>query len=83
MGRYKKVSLEEMLNMLVESIIKKEETPDFYYRRIRNNGIGEEFILITEIDLLDDRFIFDDGDFSCYDWELDNSNIYLFVGKEW
>ena len=31
MNRYKKVSLEEMLNMLVESIIQKKEAPTFYY----------------------------------------------------
>ena len=83
MDRYKKVSLEEMLNMLVESIIQKKEAPTFYYSVVKNNGTFQEFIPITEVDLLRDRFTCYDGNFSCYDWELENSNIYLFVGKKW
>ena len=31
------------------------------------------------IDLLRDRLVCYDGNFSCYDWELENSNIYLFT----
>lgn len=40
MNRYKKVSLEEMLNMLLESIIQKKEAPTFYYGRENVNGAG-------------------------------------------
>ena len=79
MNRYKKVSLEEMLNILVKSIINKKEAPTFYYGRENVNGAGFEFTPITEVDLLDNRFKLFDGDFSCYDWELENSNIYLFI----
>ena len=50
---------------------------------VKNNGTFQEFIPITEVDLLRDRFTCYDGNFSCYDWELENSNIYLFVGKKW
>ena len=82
MDRYKKVSLEEMLNTLVKSIIQKKEAPTFYYSVAKNNGTFQEFIPITEIDLLRDRLVCYDGNFSCYDWELENSNIYLFVGKQ-
>lgn len=76
MVRYKNITLEEMLNMLIQHIINKKEIPTFYYRR-EYDEFKEDFIGIKEIDLLDSRFRTIDDDFSEYDWELQESNIYI------
>ena len=78
--RYRNITLEEMLNMLIQHIINKKEIPTFYYRR-EYDEFKEDFIEINEIDLLDSRFRTIDDDFSEYDWELEKSNIY--IREEW
>ena len=51
--------------------MKKKEQPIFYYKR------ENEYVIIQEVDLMDSRFRTTDGDFSEYEWELENSNIYV------
>lgn len=72
--KYKNISLEEMLNTEVNGILTKYEngSTDYYYR----NGEGE-FRGITELDLLRGRFCTEDGDFSEFEWELEESHIYI------
>jgi len=71
---YKNISLEEMLKAEVESILTKYKngSTDYYYK----NGEGE-LHEITEIDLLRGRFCTEDGDFSEFEWELEESHIYI------
>ena len=67
----KHITLKEMLDALVDCIINQKEQPTFYYKR------ENEYIIIQEVDLMDSRFRTTDGDFSEYEWELENSNIYV------
>lgn len=62
-----------MLETEVEGILTKYKngSTDYYYK----NGEGE-FHEITELDLLRGRFSTDDGDFSEFEWELEDSHIY-------
>ena len=74
---YKNISLKEMIDILVECILNKENTrPTFYYKRELYES-KYEFVEIQEIDLLDTRFRTVDDDFSEFNWELDRSNIYI------
>lgn len=74
----KHITLKEMFDILVNCILKqKEEYPTFYYKRQNYNTGNDEFIEITEVDLLYGRFNTFDGDFSEFEWELKNSNIYV------
>lgn len=74
---YKKVSLEEMLSREVNDILDsyKNGGTVWYWR----NGEGD-FLEIIEIDLLRGRFVTEDGDFSEFEWELKESNIYVKQG---
>lgn len=74
---YKNISLEEMLKTEVDSILTNYEngSTDYYYK----NGEGE-FHEITELDLLRGRFYTEDGDFSEFEWELEESHIYI---RQW
>lgn len=67
----KQITLKEMLEILIECIINQKEQPTFYYKR------ENEYVIIQEVDLMDSRFRTIDGDFSEYEWELENSNIYV------
>ena len=71
---YTNITLKEMLEDLVKWVLGEEYKygGEFYYR----NGEGEYFE-ITEVDLLNGRFYTEDNDFSEYDWELKESNIYV------
>lgn len=71
---YKKITLKEMLEDLVKWVLGEEckYGGEFYYR----NGEGDYFE-ITEVDLMRSRFKTEDNDFSEYDWELKESNIYV------
>lgn len=74
----KNISLKEMFDILIDCIMnKKEQYPTFYYKRENFNTGNPEFIEITEVDLLYGRFNTIDGDFSEFEWELENSNIYM------
>lgn len=70
---YRNITLKEMLEDLVKWQLDEGCQYDaFYYL----NGDGN-FKEITEVDMCDSRFKTEDGDFSEYDWELENSNIYV------
>lgn len=74
----KHITLKEMFDILIDCILKqKKEYPTFYYKRQNINTGNGEFIEITEVDLLYGRFNTIDGDFSEFEWELKNSNIYM------
>ena len=74
----KHITLKEMFDILIDCILKqKEEYPTFYYKRQNCNTGNDEFIEIIEVDLLYGRFKTIDDDFSEYEWELENSNIYM------
>lgn len=70
---YKNITLKEMLEDLVKWQLNEEyKYGTFYYQ----DGDGN-FEEITQIDLLDSRFRTENGDFSEYEWELKESNIYV------
>lgn len=71
---FRKISLEEMLKTEVNGILTnyKDGSTDYYYKNGEN-----EFHLITELDLLRGRFYTEDGDFSEFEWELEESHIYI------
>ena len=74
----KNISLKEMFNILIDCILnQKEDYPTFYYKRENFHTGNPEFIEITEVDLLYGRFNTIDGDFSEFERELENSNIYM------
>ena len=71
---FKNITLKEMLEDLVKWILGEDNEYGgmFYYQ----NGDGK-FLEITEVDLLRWRFVTEDDDFSEYDWELEESHIYV------
>ena len=69
---FKNVSLEYMLDSLVKSIIENKDYEEFYWQH-EDTGFHE----IVECDLFRGRFITDDGDFSEFEWEKENSHIYV------
>ena len=69
---FKNVSLEYMLQHLVDEIIKGIQPINFYWYH-EDTGLHE----IVECDLYRGRFITDDGDFSEFEWEIKNSLIYV------
>lgn len=74
----KNITLKEMFNILIDCILtKKKEYPTFYYKRQNWNTGNFEYIEISEVDLLYGRFNTIDGDFSEFEWELKESNIYI------
>lgn len=66
----KHVTLKQMLNELTKCILNNKEQPSYFWKR------ENEYILITQVDLMSGRFKTIDDDFSEYEWELKNSNIY-------
>ena len=73
---WENISLEKMLNVLVDCVCNNVQAPPFYYRREWEKG-HPEYDKITEVDLLRGRFKTADDDFSEYEWELEKSNIYI------
>lgn len=67
----KHITLKAMFKILINCIINKKEQPIFYYKR------ENEYVIIQEVDLMQSRFRTIDCDFSEYEWELENSNIYV------
>ena len=64
------ITLKEMFNILINCILNNREQPFFYYKR------ENEYVLIQEVDLMDSRLRTIDGDFTEYEWELEESNLY-------
>lgn len=74
----KNISLKEMFDILIDCIMnKKEQYPTFYYKRKNFNTGNPEFAEITEVDLMYGRFKTIDDDFSEFEWELNESHIYI------
>lgn len=71
---FKNVSLEYMLQSLVNEIIHGTESEKFYWYH-EDTGFHE----IVECDLMRGRFITDDDDFSEFEWEKKESRIYLRI----
>lgn len=71
----KQVSLIDMFHTLVYEISTnyKYGTHKFYWFD------DEEFHEIIEVDLMRGRFITDNGDFSEYEWELNENRIYMYT----
>lgn len=73
---YRNITLEEMLTTMVNIILGKSEEkyfPKYYWNS------GDEIpnlVEITECDLFD-RLKMEDGDFSEFDWELEESRLYV------
>lgn len=83
MSTMKNINLKDMFDMLVKCILNREEEyPTFYYKRENIATGNPEYVEITEVDLMCGRFSTDDGDFSEFDWELDESNIYVEEEEE-
>lgn len=70
----KHITLKEMLETEVKDILEnyKSGSHTYFYK----NG-EDEYHEIVELDLLRGRFINDDGDFSEFEWELEESHIYV------
>lgn len=70
----KHIILKEMLETEVNDILNsyKFGSHTYYWE----NGEGQ-YHEIIELDLLRGRFITDDGDFSEFEWELEESHIYM------
>ena len=71
-NNFKNVSLEYMINNLVDEIINGLESETFYWYH-EDTGFHE----IVECDLIRGRFVTDDGDFSEFEWEKKDSSIYI------
>ena len=74
----KHITLRKMLETEVKDILDnyKSGCHSYYYK----NGEGQ-YHEIVELDLLRGRFITDDGDFSEFKWELEESHIYMKKDK--
>ena len=72
----KHITLKEMFNILIDCILNNKKQPFFYYKR------ENEYVLIQEVDLMDSRLRTIDGDFTEYEWELKESNIYTEEDKQ-
>ena len=70
----KKITLKEMLETEVNDILTNYSSGGHTY--FYKNGEGE-YHEIVELDLFRGRFITDDGDFSEFEWELEESHIYM------
>lgn len=70
----KNITLKTMFEMEIHDILHNYPSGGhtYYYK----NGEGKYYEII-ELDLLRGRFVTDDGDFSEFEWELENSNIYI------
>lgn len=73
----RKVTLKEMLNDMVQYVLGEQDRKKYFYK----NGY-DEYDEIIEIDLLAGRFRTKDDDFSEYDWELEESHIYVKEKEE-
>ena len=49
------ISLKEMFNYLIEYIFKEKKLPTFYYKRANFYTENDEYVEITEVDLMRGR----------------------------
>lgn len=64
------ITLKEMLEEIIQCILGQKEKSNYYYR----DGEGN-YKLITEVDLFY-RITTEDRDFTEFEWELEESNLY-------
>ena len=69
------ISLKEMLEEIVDSILNKTNFKNYYYRAEYEPN-KPKYFLITEVDLLSGRYKTENDDFSEFEWEIEESNIY-------
>lgn len=69
----KHISLQEMLETEVYNILNGYPYDNTYYWKDGDNN----FHKIVELDLMRGRFITDNDDFSEFEWELEESRIYV------
>ena len=71
----KHITLKEMLETEVYNILNGYPINSTYYWKDGDN----QYHKIVELDLLRGRFITNNGDFSEFEWELDESRIYMEI----
>jgi len=73
------ITFEEMINTELQDILNgfRSGYCDYYYK----DGDGD-YHKIIELDLLRGRFGTDNGDFSEFEWEIEESNIYMEEHKK-
>lgn len=64
------IELKELLETLTDCVLNKKEYPKFYYK----DGCGN-YKLITEVDFYY-KIKTEDGDFTEFNWEIEESNLY-------
>lgn len=74
------ITLQQMMEELIQSIINKTPSEQYFYKREWEEG-KPEYVEITEVDLMDTRYQTIDDDFSEYSWEMEKSNIYKYIEK--
>ena len=72
----KNVTLKEMIEELARCLLNDKEPTKFYWKTQNPYTEIDEYKLITEVDLLRDRFKTADDDFNYYEYEIQKSNIY-------
>lgn len=70
----KNITLEEMINMEVQDMLRGYPSGGYTYYYKDGDGTYSEIITL---DLLRGRFTTDNGDFSEFSWELEESHIYI------
>jgi hypothetical protein len=70
----KNITLEEMINMEIQDMLHGYPSGGYTYYYKDGNGVYSEIITL---DLLTGRFTTDNGDFSDFLWELEESHIYI------
>lgn len=66
----KNITLKEMLEEIIQCILEQKEKSNYYYKDEEGN-----YKKITEVDLFY-RIGTEDGDFTEFEWELEESNLY-------
>ena len=66
----KHITLKEMLEEIIQCILEQKEKSNYYYKDEEGN-----YKKITEVDLFY-RIGTEDGDFTEFEWELEESNLY-------
>ena len=66
----KNITLKEMLEEIIQCILEQKEKSNYYYKDEEKNNKK-----ITEVDLFY-RIGTEDGDFTEFEWELEESNLY-------
>ena len=74
--RFKNIELKEMFDICIDCILNNKEFPTFYYETEYELG-KFNYQEKTEVDVLREKFITVENDLSEYEWEIENSHIFL------